>query len=84
MSGAAEVEKVECVLNLSVFVAIGFLGSLFTMFQFAKYCGRLNKGGRLDPETAEHYQNMAQRYLAATGTLLAVCILSIIVGIILS
>lgn len=67
-------------MNVSLMIAIGFLGSIFTMMQFAKYCGLLNKSRGLDPKTVENYQNMAQRYLAATGALLGVAILSIVVG----
>ncbi|MCI9482622.1 MAG: hypothetical protein HFF88_09675, partial [Oscillibacter sp.] len=71
-------------LSPSVFITIGFIGSVITMMQFAKYCGLLNKSRGLDPETVKHYQNMAQRYLAATGALLVVAVLSIIVGIFVS
>ena len=68
-------------VDLSLFIVIGFLGSIITMMQFAKYCGLLNKCRGLDPKSVEHYQNMAQRYLGATVGLLAIGILSFIVGI---
>lgn len=71
-------------MNVSVFIAIGFIGSIITMAQFAKYCRLLNKGRGLDEGTVKHYQNMAQRYLSATGALLGVCVLAIIVGIFIS
>ena len=40
---------------LSRLVAIGFLGSIFAMFRFAKYCRLLN-GHDLEQEEAERYQ----------------------------
>ena len=58
---------------LSRLVAIGFLGSIFAMFRFAKYCRLLN-GHDLEQEEAERYQ----RWLAAAGTLLGTAVLSII------
>lgn len=64
---------------LSRLVAIGFLGSIFAMFRFAKYCRLLNSRG-LDQETAERYQARAQRWLAAAGALLGTAVLSIIAG----
>jgi Na+(H+)/acetate symporter ActP len=62
---------------LSRLVAIGFLGSIFAMFRFAKYCRLLN-GHDLEQEEAERYQARAQRWLAAAGTLLGTAVLSII------
>ncbi len=64
---------------LSRLVAIGFLGSVFAMFRFAKYCHLLNRRD-LEQEEAERYQAGAQRWLAAGGCLLGVAVLSIIVG----
>ena len=64
---------------LSRLVAIGFLGSIFAMFRFAKYCRLLNSHD-LEQEEAERYQARAQRWLAAAGTLLGTAVLSIIVG----
>ena len=64
---------------LSRLVAIGFLGSIFAMFRFAKYCRLLN-GHDLEQEEAERYQARAQRWLAAAGTLLGTAVLSIIAG----
>ncbi len=63
---------------LSRLVAIGFLGSIFAMFRFAKYCRLLNSD--LEQEEAERYQARAQRWLAAAGTLLGTAVLSIIAG----
>ncbi len=68
-------------LLLSRMVAIGFLGSIFGMFRFAKYCRLLNSRD-LEPEEAERYQARAQRWLAAIGTLLGIAVLSIIAAII--
>lgn len=64
---------------LSRLVAIGFLGSIVGMFRFGKYCRLLNSFN-LEPEEAERYQARARRWLAATGCLLGVAVLSIIVG----
>ena len=64
---------------LSRLVAIGFLGSIFAMFRFAKYCRLLN-GHDLEQEEAERYQARAQRWLAAVGCLLGVTVLTLIVG----
>lgn len=63
-------------------IAIGFLGSIFAMFRFSKYCRLLNRWD-LEQEEAERYQARAQRWLAAGGVLLGVAGLSIVVGIIL-
>ena len=67
---------------LSRLIAIGFLGSIFTMFRFGKYCRLLNSHD-LEPEEAERYQTQAQRYLAATGCLLGMAVLAIAAGIVL-
>ena len=64
---------------LSRLIAIGFLGSIFAMFRFAKYCHLLNALG-LGQEEAERYQARAKRWLAAAGTLLGTAVLSIIAG----
>lgn len=64
---------------LSRLIAIGFLGSIFGMFRFGKYCRLLNRFD-LEPEEAARYQARAQRWLAATGCLLGLAVLSIIVG----
>lgn len=66
---------------LSRLIAIGFLGSIFAMFRFAKYCRLLNSRD-LEPEEMTRYQARAQRWLAAAGALLGTAVLSIIVGII--
>ena len=66
---------------LSRLIAIGFLGSIFAMFRFAKYCRLLNSWD-LEPEETARYQARAQRWLAAAGALLGTAVLSIIVGII--
>lgn len=62
-------------------IAIGFLGSVFGMFRFGKYCRLLNRFD-LEPEEAERYQACARRWLTATGCLLGLAVLTIIVGII--
>ena len=67
---------------LSRLVAIGFLGSIFAMFRFAKYCRLLNRWD-LEPEEAERYQAGAQRSLAAMGSMLGMVALSIIVAAIM-
>ena len=64
---------------LSRLVAIGFLGSIFAMFRFAKYCLLLN-GHDLEQEEAERYQARAKRWLAGAGTQLGTAVLSIIAG----
>lgn len=65
-------------------IAIGFLGSIFMMFRFAKYCRLLNNRWKLDPKTVERYQAGAQRSLAAMIVLLGGCGLTILVGFIAS
>lgn len=67
---------------VSRLVAIGFLGSIFAMFRFSKYCRLLNSRD-LDQEEAERYQAGAQRWLAATGALLGGVVLSLIMGTVL-
>lgn len=68
---------------LSRMITIGFLGSIFAMFRFAKYCRLLNSGMDIEPKKAERYQAKAQRWLAAAGCFLGMVALSIIVVIIL-
>lgn len=68
---------------LSRLIAIGFLGSIFMMFQFSKNCRILNRRKDLTPQEAERFQARAQRSLAAAGALLGGCLFFIIVGIIL-
>ena len=67
---------------LSRLVAAGFLGSIFAMFRFSRYCRLLNSRD-LEPEEAERYQAGAQRWLAAIGALLGGTVLILIVGAIL-
>lgn len=64
---------------LSRLIAFGFLGSIFAMFRFSKYCRLLNRRG-LEPEEAERYQAGARRWLAASGCLLGLAVLSIVAG----
>ena len=64
---------------LSRLITLGFLGSIFAMFRFSKYCRLLNRRD-LEPEEVEWYQARAQRWLAAAGTLLGTAVLSIIAG----
>lgn len=64
-------------------IGIGFTGSVITMLRFSKYCGLLNQRWKLDQETARRYQRKAQQYLSATGCLLAVAIVTMIVSAIL-
>lgn len=64
---------------LSRLVAIGFLGSIFAMFRFGKYCRLLNCRD-LESEEAERWQARAQMWLAAAGALLGTAVVSIIVG----
>ena len=40
---------------LSRLITLGFLGSIFAMFRFARYCRLLNSWD-LEPEEAERYQ----------------------------
>ena len=56
-------------------MAAAFLGSVFTMLRFSKYCRLLNQRWKLDEETADRYQIKAQRYLAETGGLLLMLLL---------
>ena len=65
---------------LSRLIAFGFLGSVFAMFRFGKYCRLLNGGGSLEPEEMERYQAGARRWLAAMGILLGTAVLSILVA----
>lgn len=66
---------------LSRLIAIGFLGSIFAMFRFGKYCRLLNNRD-LEQEEAERFQVRARRWLASAGVLLGTAALSILVGII--
>ena len=68
---------------ISWLIIIGFLGSIFAMFRFAKYCRLLNSRGRMTQEETERYQAKAKGWLTATGCLLGMAGLAIIVGIIL-
>ena len=61
-------------------IGTGILGSVFSMMLFAKYCRLLNQRWSLDPETVERYQAWAQRYLAATGGLLVMDVVFIILA----
>lgn len=61
-------------------IGTGILGSVLSMMQFAKYCRLLNQRWSLDPETAERYQARAQRYLAATGGLLVMDVVFVILA----
>ncbi len=67
---------------LSRLIGIGFLGSMFAMFRFSKYCRLLNCRD-LEQEEAKRYQARAQRWLAAAGCLLAVAVLSVIAGFVI-
>lgn len=69
-------------MGLSEMIAIGFLGALFAMSKFVKYCRLLNDWD-LEPEETKRYQSRAQRWLAAAGALLGMALLSIIAGIIM-
>lgn len=68
---------------VSRLIAIGFLGSIFAMFRFSRYCRLLNSRRDLTQEEAERYQAGAKRWLAAAGCLLGVAALAIIAGIIM-
>lgn len=65
-------------------ITIGFLGSIFAMFRFSKYCRLLNRPGGLEPEEAERYQAGARRWLAAIGVFLGVVALSVVCGFLVS
>ena len=65
---------------LRTIIGVGILGSVITMLRFSKYCRLLNQHWTLDPETMERYQAWAKRYLAATGCLLAVAFLGMLLG----
>ena len=67
---------------LSRLITLGFLGSIFAMFRFSKYCRLLNRRD-LEPEEAEWYQARAQRWLAAIGSMLGLVGLSLIAGAII-
>lgn len=59
-----------------ILITVGFAGSIVSMAQFSKYCRLLSKRWTLDQETAERYQARAQRWLAATGCMIATAILA--------
>lgn len=65
---------------LSRLITLGFLGSIFAMFRFARYCRLLNSWD-LEPEEAERYQVKARRWLAAIGVFLGVVALSFAAGL---
>lgn len=67
---------------LSRLITIGFLGSIFSMFRFSKYCRLLNSRD-LEAEEAERYQARARQWLAAIGAFLGGVALAIIASIIL-
>lgn len=69
-------------MMLSRLIAIGFLGSIFAMFRFSRYCRLLNRWD-LEPEEAERYQAGARRWLAAVGCLLGMAVVSIVVACII-
>ncbi len=69
-------------MMLSRLIAIGFLGSIFAMFRFSKYCRLLNRWD-LEPEEAERYQAGARRWLAAVGCLLGMAAVSVIAACII-
>ena len=60
-------------------ITLGFLGSIFSMFRFAKYCRLLNSR-HLEPEEAERYQARARRWLGAIGAFLGLVALTVIAG----
>lgn len=66
---------------LSRLIAIGFLGSIFAMCRFGRYCRLLNCRD-LEPEEAEFFQRKARWWLKATGALLGLAVLSILAGIV--
>lgn len=78
----AEGEGRAPMMILSRLIAIGFLGSLFAMFRFSKYCRLLNCRD-VEQGEAERYRARAQRWLAAAGCLLGVALLSILAGVVL-
>ena len=68
---------------ISNMIALGFLGSIFMMFQFSKNCRILIRRKDLTDEETARFQARAQRSLAAAGVLLGGCLLIIIIGSIL-
>ncbi len=64
---------------LSRLITLGFLGSIFAMFRFARYCHLLNSWD-LEPEEVKRYQARAQRWLATIGAMLGLVALSVIAG----
>lgn len=67
---------------ISQLIAIGFLGSIFAMFRFAKYCRLLNSRNRLTQEESDRYQAKARQWLAIMVCLLGVAALAFIAGIV--
>lgn len=65
---------------LSRLIAFGFLGSILAMFRFSKYCRRLNRRD-LTQEEAAFLQKRARLWLRATGALLGLAALTIVVGV---
>lgn len=63
-----------------ILVGTGIAGSVITMLQFSKYCRLLNNRWTLDSKTAELYQAKAQRYLAATGCLIVIAVISLLLA----
>ena len=68
---------------ISQLIIIGFLGSIFAMFRFAKYCRLLNSRRKLTREEEERYQAGAKRWLAIMGCLLGMAGLAIVAGVIM-
>ena len=68
---------------ISRLIIIGFLGSIFTMFRFAKFCRLLNSRRNLTQAETEHYQAKARFWLTATGCLLGMAALAFIAGVVI-
>lgn len=65
-------------------INIGFGGSIVAMIRFSKYCRLLNRRWTLSEEEEERYQAKARHWLAATGGLIAVAGVSMVLGIFFS
>lgn len=70
-------------MNLSTVSFLSFIGSTFMLYRFSRHSRFLAKSWKLTPEEAQRYQVRARSALICAGVLMAVCVLSLILSIVL-